>query len=145
MERIYREQLISLCTTSAQIESMLHEIKNSLYQTRNTSYLPAPCTINDVNIEGIWSKGLNGEEFILYNSIHPIFRTLEPLEQLSKSDNEHLFFLMEGLNHAQIHSINYLGDTKSIDIHIMPWLSGYVVRHVSTRYCVQTSVSPSME
>ena len=26
-----------------------------------------------------------------------------------------------------------------------PWLSGYVVRHVSTRYCVQTSVSSSME
>ena len=26
-----------------------------------------------------------------------------------------------------------------------PWLSGCVVRHVSTRYCVQTSVSASME
>ena len=26
-----------------------------------------------------------------------------------------------------------------------PQLSGYVVRRVSTRYCVQTSVSPSME
>ena len=26
-----------------------------------------------------------------------------------------------------------------------PWLSGSVVRHVSTRYCIQTSVSAWME
>ena len=59
VKRIYREQLISLYTTSPQITPftpMFHEIKNSLYKTRNTSYLPAPCIIDDVNIEGIWSK-----------------------------------------------------------------------------------------
>ena len=71
---------------------MFHEIKNSLYKTRNTSYPPAPCTINDVNIEGIWSKILNGEQFILHNLKHSIFGTLESLKQLSKSDNDHLFF-----------------------------------------------------
>ena len=71
---------------------MCHEIKNSLYKTRNTSYLPAPCTIDDVNIEGIWSKTLNGKQFILHNSKHPIFGTFESLKQLSKSDDNHLFF-----------------------------------------------------
>ena len=68
---------------------MFHEIKNLLYQTRNTSYPPAPCIIDDVNIEGIWNKTLNGEEFILHNSKHPIFGKLESLKQLSKS---HLVF-----------------------------------------------------
>ena len=53
VKRIYREQLVSLYTTSPQITSMFHEIKNSSYQTRNTSYPPAPCTTDDVNIEGI--------------------------------------------------------------------------------------------
>ena len=71
---------------------MFHKIKNSLYQTRNTSYPPAPCTVDDVNIEGIWSDLLNGEQFILHNSKHPIFGRLESLKQLSKSDNDHLFF-----------------------------------------------------
>ena len=28
---------------------MFHEIKNSLYKTRHTSYPPAPCTIDDAN------------------------------------------------------------------------------------------------
>ena len=91
MKRIYREQLISLYTTSPQITpftSMFHEIKNLLYKTRNTSYPPAPCTVDDVNIEGIWSKTLNGEQFILHNSKHPIFEALESLKQLSKSDND---------------------------------------------------------
>ncbi|CAM4849746.1 unnamed protein product [Rotaria magnacalcarata] len=32
-----------------------------------------------------------------------------------------------------------------IEKKMPPWLSGYVVRHVFTRYCVQTSVAPSME
>ena len=79
VKRIHREQLISLYTTSPQITPftlVCHEIKNSLYKTRNTSYPPAPCTIDDVNIEGIWNKNLNGEQFILHNSKHPIFRTL---------------------------------------------------------------------
>ena len=61
MERIYREPLISLYTTLSQIASMFHEIKSLLYQTGNTSYLPAPCTLDDVKIEGIWSKTLNVE------------------------------------------------------------------------------------
>ena len=38
---------------SPQITPMFHEIKNSLYKTRNTSYPPAPCTVDEVNIEGI--------------------------------------------------------------------------------------------
>ena len=92
VKRVYREQLISLYTTSPQITSMFHEIKNSLHKTRNTSYSVAPCTIDDVNIEGIWSKTLNGEQFILNNSKHPIFGTLQSLKKLSKSDNDHLFF-----------------------------------------------------
>ena len=57
VKRIYREQQrISLYTTSPQITPftlICHEIKNSLYKTRNTSYPSTPCTINDVNIEGI--------------------------------------------------------------------------------------------
>ena len=107
VKRIYREHLISLYTMSPQITPMFHEIKNSLYKTRNTSYPPAPCTIDDANIEGIWSKTSNGEQFILHNSIHPIFGTLESLKQLSNRDNDR-YFLMEHLNHAQIHSINYM-------------------------------------
>ena len=71
---------------------MCHEKRNSLYKTRNTSYSPAPCTIDDINIEGIWSKTLNGEQFILHNSKHPIFGTFESLKQLSKSGDDHLFF-----------------------------------------------------
>ena len=74
---------------SPQMTPMFHEIKNSLYKT---SYTPAPCTVDDVNIERICSKTLNGEQFILHNSKHPIFGTLESLKQLSKSDNDHLFF-----------------------------------------------------
>ena len=75
VKRIYREQLISVYTTSPQIHQF-HEIKNSLYRTTNTSYSPAPCPIDDVNIKGIWNKTLNGEQFILHDSKHPIFRTL---------------------------------------------------------------------
>ena len=92
VKRIDREQLISLRTTSLQITLMFHEIKNSLYQTRKTGYPFAPRTIDDVDIEGIWSKTSNGEQFILHNSIHPIFGTLECLKQLSKTDNHDLFF-----------------------------------------------------
>ena len=90
--RIYSEQLISLYTRSPQMTPMFHEIKNSFYQTRNTSYPPAPRTIDDVNIEGIWSKTLNGKEFILHNSRPPIFGAFESLKQLSKSDKDHLLF-----------------------------------------------------
>ena len=43
---------------------MFHEIKNSLYQTRNTSYPPVLRTIDYV---GIWRKTLNSEEFLLHN------------------------------------------------------------------------------
>ncbi len=86
---------------------MFHEMKSSLYKARNTSYPPVPRNIDNVNIEGIWSKNLNGKLFVLHNLKHPIFGTLESLKQLSKSDNDHLFF--DGtLNHAQIHFINYI-------------------------------------
>ncbi|CAF1103817.1 unnamed protein product [Rotaria sordida] len=95
VKRIYREEIISLHTNSPEVTPfipMFHEMKNSLYKTRNTSYPPAPRTIDDVNIEGIWSKTLSGEQFILHNSKHLIFGTSESLKQLSKSDNDHLFF-----------------------------------------------------
>ena len=78
VKRIYREQLISLYTTSPQITPftpMFHEIKNSLYKARNTSYPPAPRTFDDINIEGVWSKTLNGEQFVFNNSKYPIFGT----------------------------------------------------------------------
>ena len=104
VKRIYREQLISLYTTSPQITPytlMCHEIKNSLYKTRNTSYLPAPCTMDDVNIEGIWSKTLNGEQFILHNSKHSILEYYQKVIMI-------IYFLMERLNHTQVHSINYM-------------------------------------
>ena len=35
---------------------------------------------------------VNSEQFILHNSKQPIFGRLESLKQLSKSDNDHLFF-----------------------------------------------------
>ena len=100
VKRIYREQLISLYTTSPQstpFTPMFYEIKDSLYKTRNTSYLPAPCKIDDVNIEGIWTNTLNSEQFILHNSIHPIFRTLSLLNNYQKAIMI-IYFLMEGLN-----------------------------------------------
>ena len=91
---------------------MFHEIKNSLYKT---SYPSAPCTIDNVNIEGIWSKTLNEEQFIFQNSKHPIFRTLESLKQLSKSYNNHLFFdgTFKSCLNPFYQFIRYLGLTKS--------------------------------
>lgn len=71
---------------------MFDEMKNSLYKTRNVSYPSAPRTIDDVIIEGIWSKTLNGEPFVLHKSTYPIFGTLESIELLSKSNNDHLIF-----------------------------------------------------
>ncbi|CAF4423633.1 unnamed protein product [Rotaria sp. Silwood2] len=95
VKKIYKEELISLYTTAPQITpftSMFHEIKTSLYKARNTSYPPAPRTFDDVNVEGVWSKTLNGEQFVFNNSKHPIFGTLESHKQLSTSDNDRLFF-----------------------------------------------------
>ena len=83
VKRIYREQLVSLYTTSPQstpFSSIFHEINNSLYKGRSTNYSPAPSTIDDVNSEGIRSKTLNGEQFMLHNSKHPVFGTLESLK-----------------------------------------------------------------
>ena len=94
-KRIYREEFISLYTNSSEVTPftlMFHEMKNSLYNTRDASYPPGPPTINEVNIEGIWKKTLNGEQFLLPNSEHPIFRMLKSLKHLSKSDNDYLFF-----------------------------------------------------
>ena len=66
-----------------------------------------------------------------------------------KSD-EHLYDVC-----SDGHGNQYVGDILDGKAHGLgiriwpdnepPWLSGHVVRHVSTRYCVQTSVSPSME
>ncbi|CAF2831612.1 unnamed protein product [Rotaria sp. Silwood2] len=56
VKKIYRKQIISLCTTSPQMTQytpMFHEMKNSLYKTRNTSYPSSQRTIDNVNIEGI--------------------------------------------------------------------------------------------
>ncbi|CAM4878021.1 unnamed protein product [Rotaria socialis] len=95
VKKIYREQIISLYTTSSQITqftSMFHEMKTSLYNARNTSYPSAPRNIDDVMIEGICSKTLNGELFLLHKLKHLIFGTLESLKQLSESDHGHLFF-----------------------------------------------------
>jgi hypothetical protein len=95
VKKIYRQQIVSLYTTSPQITPftpMFHEMKTSLYTARNSSYPPAPRNIDNVNIEGIWSKTLNGELFLLHNSKHPIFGTSESLKQLSNSDHDHLFF-----------------------------------------------------
>ena len=63
---------------------MFHQIKD---------YLSAPCTIDHV---GIWSKTLNGKQFIFHNSKHSIFGTFESLKTIDS----------ERLNHVQIHSIN---------------------------------------
>ena len=85
VRKIYREELISLYTTTPQITPftlMFHEIKTSLYKARNTSYPPAPRTFDDINIEGVWSKTLNGEQFVFNNSKYSIFGTLESLKAL---------------------------------------------------------------
>jgi hypothetical protein len=95
VKRIYSEQLILLYTTSPQITPftlMFHEKKNSLYKSRNSSYPSAPRTIDEVNIQGVWSKTLNSEQCLLHNSKHPVFGTLESLKQLSKCDNDNLVF-----------------------------------------------------
>jgi hypothetical protein len=95
VKKIYREQIIALHTTSPQITPftpMFHEMKTSLYNARNASYPPVPRNVDDVKIEGIWSKTLNGELFVLNTLKHPIFGTLESLKQLSKSEKNHLFF-----------------------------------------------------
>ncbi len=47
---------------------MFHQRKTSLYKSRNTSYPPAPRTIDEINIEGIWSKTLNGVQVITHYS-----------------------------------------------------------------------------
>ena len=66
-------------------------VKTSLYKARNTSYPPAPRTFDDINIEGVLSKTLNGEQFVFNNSKYLIFGPLESLKQLSTSDNDHFF------------------------------------------------------
>ncbi|CAF0843312.1 unnamed protein product [Didymodactylos carnosus] len=120
VKRIYREEIISLQTTAPQLTSftpMFHEMKNSLYKTRNDSYPPAPHTINDVKIEGIWRKTLSGEPFVLLDSIHPIFGTTESLQQLSTCDNTHLF--MDGTFKScprpfyQLYTIHSINDDLS--------------------------------
>ena len=50
VNRIYIEEIISLYTTSLQITPMFLGMKNLLYKTRNTSYLPVSYLIDDVNI-----------------------------------------------------------------------------------------------
>ncbi|CAF4544975.1 unnamed protein product [Didymodactylos carnosus] len=53
VKRIYKQELTSLYTTSPQIAPsipMFHEIKNSLYKTRNDSYPPAPYTTKIIHI-----------------------------------------------------------------------------------------------
>ncbi|CAF1106231.1 unnamed protein product [Rotaria sordida] len=95
IKKIYREEIIALHTTSPHVTPftpMFHEMKTSLYNARNSSYPPAPRDINDVKIEGIWSKTLNGELFLLHTLKHSIFGTLESLKQLSECDYDHLFF-----------------------------------------------------
>ena len=64
MKKIYREELISLYTTTP---PMFHEIKTSLYKVRNRSSPRASHTFDDINIEGLWSKTLNGEQFVFNN------------------------------------------------------------------------------
>ncbi|CAF1630963.1 unnamed protein product, partial [Didymodactylos carnosus] len=94
VKRIYKQELTSLYTTSPQIAPsipMFHEIKNSLYKTRNDSYPPAPHTVDDVKIEGIWRKTLHGDPFVLDDSIFPIFGTTDSVKQLSTSFNDHWF------------------------------------------------------
>ena len=75
----------------------------------NKKYKLSTCStsINDINIEERWSKTLNGEEFILHNSKHPIFGTLTLLNNYQKAIIV-IYFSMERLNHAQIYSINYI-------------------------------------
>jgi len=71
VKRIDREEIISLYTTSPSITPftpMFHQMKTSLYKSRNTSYPPAPRTIDEINIEGIWSKTLNGVQVITHYS-----------------------------------------------------------------------------
>ena len=95
VKRIYKEELISLYTNSpsiTQFTPMFHEMKNSLYKARNDSYPTAPRTVNDVKLEGIWRNTLSGEPFIMLESMHPVFGTIESLKQLSQCDNNHLFF-----------------------------------------------------
>ncbi|CAF3614213.1 unnamed protein product [Rotaria sp. Silwood1] len=75
-----KKHIISLYTTSSQITPftpMFHEMKTSLYKARHSSYPPSPRNIDHVNIEGMWSKTLNDESFVLHNLKHPIFGTLE--------------------------------------------------------------------
>ena len=56
VKQIYRENIISLHTTSLEIISftlVLHKMKTSLYKAGNDSYLSAPKTITDIKLEEI--------------------------------------------------------------------------------------------
>ena len=64
MKKIYREELIPLYTTTPPV---FHQIKTSLYKARNRSSPSASRTFDDINIEGVWSKTLNGEQFVFNN------------------------------------------------------------------------------
>ena len=46
---------------------MFHEIKIPLYKARNRSSPSASRTFDDISIEGVWSKTLNGEQFVFNN------------------------------------------------------------------------------
>ena len=61
---------------------MFDEMKNSLYKTRNISYPPARPTIDDIHIEGIWSKTLNSEYLVFHIPKHLAFGTLKSLKAI---------------------------------------------------------------
>ena len=54
-------------------------------------------------------------------------------------------FYARGIRCLPEHWWQVIYSNETYIVEESPWLTGYVVRHVSTRYCVQTSVSPSRE
>ena len=50
VKKIYRENIVSLYTTSSEITAMFHEMKTSLYKARNDGYPSSTQTINDVKL-----------------------------------------------------------------------------------------------
>ncbi|CAF3857569.1 unnamed protein product [Rotaria sordida] len=95
IKKIYRSELIKRYSSSPDDVCelpMYHQIKNSLYRTKNENYPSVPESINEFVLEGKWRMSLDNQDFIIIDHHNPrfiTFGTAQSLQDLCAAD--HLF------------------------------------------------------
>ncbi|CAF2618161.1 unnamed protein product [Rotaria sp. Silwood2] len=95
LTQIYWSELIKRYTSNPDDVATLplfHQLKNTLYRTKNEHYPLLPRSINEVCVEGKWCLSLDNEDFIVIDHHNPrylTFGTLHSLKTLCESD--HIF------------------------------------------------------